>query len=87
MGCFSSLSLFAVAIALAGCGPGSPKVKAVPQFTKVECRRYSDAELAQALAELERYEAQIPMLAAIVDDDGNLREAVCKKGKPRKVSG
>ena len=36
MGCFSSLSLFAVAIALAGCGPGGPKVKAGPQFTKVE---------------------------------------------------
>lgn len=81
-----SLALLACSIALAGCA-GGQKIEATPQFIKVECKRYSDAELKQALAELEKYEGQIPMLAVIVDDNGSLREAVCKKGKAPKKSG
>ena len=84
---FKRLGLAAgLCLALTGCA-GAAKIEAEPQLRKVECRRYSDAELAQARAELEKYEAQVPMLAAIVDDDGNLRAAVCKKGKPPKNSG
>lgn len=75
-----------LSVALAGCAGGA-KIKAEAQFRKVECKRYSDAELKQALAELEKYEAQIPMVAAMIDDGGDLREAVCKKGKPAKASG
>lgn len=73
--------VMAACVALAGCA-GGQKVKAVPQFVKVECKRYSKAEMDKAADELEHYAEQVPQLSDFADDYGSLRAAVCKKQKP-----
>jgi hypothetical protein len=70
--------LAACALLLAGCAGSAAKIKASPQFICVELRQYSKAEQKQMLAELEAHEAEIPAVAAAIDDYGSLRRAIRK---------
>lgn len=77
------MAIFRVALAVAACAAlagcaGGEKVKAVPQFERIECKRYSRDEQALVAAELRKYAAEVPTLADFNDDYGSLRAAVCK---------
>lgn len=70
--------LIALALVLAGCA-GGEKIKATPQFQRIECKRYSIAEQKKLLDDLDHLAEQFPEVAGLVDDYGSLRAAVCRK--------
>lgn len=62
---------------LAGCAADA-KIKAEPQFKRIQCKQYSKAQVQAAAAELRAKGYEVPTISEFVDDYGNLRKAVCR---------